>query len=236
MQNPQSEFQSASERSATEPLSSSSSKGSTATRQPTLSTPHEKFAEALSLGKTKTEAYQAAYPEASIATARSAGSRLSREYAIQDRVIELRNEQRLKIGSAYMNHIEKRIMLARIMRCHSGRPDEDTDLGKKIYANGRDAGISTMAKLAAMREDNIYDPPPAPKKEPTEDDIIADLITSVRCKDHPTRPSQNTPTAAESFSSWVASALSTPPPSSYSSHPSHSSPNAPQSAPEIAPP
>src|SRR5689334_12447110 len=115
-----------------------------------LSLQHQRFCEAILLGKSRAEAYLSAFPEVTELSARSLGCRLFRKPHIQAELTRMRTGAEAIAGSAIIDHVEIRVALSRIVRAHSGRPDKDTDLGKASRRDGTDTGIRTRDKLQAI--------------------------------------------------------------------------------------
>ncbi len=66
----------------------------------------------------------------------------------------MRDKADLLAGSAVMDNLEKRKLLARVVRCAVGRLDRDSDLLQKIKITDDCTEYAVPDKLAAIKEDN----------------------------------------------------------------------------------
>ncbi len=93
-----------------------------------LSGPHQKFAEGIASGLNQTEAYAAAYPRASAATARANGSDLLTNTDIVAEIARLRGEGQKAVGSTVLTLAEKLDILAGIARSKPADASHDNGL------------------------------------------------------------------------------------------------------------
>ncbi|MGV3532602.1 MAG: terminase small subunit [Chthoniobacteraceae bacterium] len=108
-----------------------------------LSGPRKLFAEGIASGLNATEAYRAGYAKSSPAAARAHGARLVANGDVQAEVERLRAKAEEKGGSAVMTLLQKRMLLAEIVRS----PD-DMFRGHKLRTSDRIAAINLDHELA----------------------------------------------------------------------------------------
>jgi hypothetical protein len=119
-----------------------------------LSKAEKTFCDGILAGMPKTEAYMAAYPRASRASAQAKCSRLLHRERVIAEIVRLRAVADEQPGSALMTLIDKRRYLARVVRARPVLLTYESDLWQTI-THSRYCHIYRMPdKIAAIVQDN----------------------------------------------------------------------------------
>lgn len=121
-----------------------------------LTGPQRKFCEGIVSGKTATEAYLAAYPNATPATARKNAARVKANEGVLDEIARLRAAADAAAGSAVLTLAEKRTWLARLVRSNLAGfdTDKDGDLLQSIEPCEFGQKLKLAGKIDAIKLDN----------------------------------------------------------------------------------
>lgn len=120
-----------------------------------LSGPRRRFCEGIVAGKSATDAYAEAYPRTGRSTARKHASRLMKDEGVKAEIARLRAQADAKAGSAVLTLMEKRMFLARLVRCNLRKLNEvDGDLFVSVKHTEAGTEYRIGCKLKAIEIDN----------------------------------------------------------------------------------
>jgi hypothetical protein len=142
-----------------------------------LSGPQKKFCDAFAVSMNAADAYRAAYPRASGASAESAASRLLKNVQVKSEVDRIRAAADEKAGSAVLTLIEKRIFLARVVRAPVANLPEDSDLWNSVKHTAEGTEFRLPDKLRAIALDDDL---AGAGSQAGATDAIAELLERVR--------------------------------------------------------
>ncbi|MDB6133756.1 MAG: Terminase small subunit [Verrucomicrobiales bacterium] len=116
------------------------------------------FAAGLASGLSATDAYAAAFPKSKHPrndAARLLSPKCRARGAIQEEVARIRREAEQLAGGAVLSLAEKRMFLARLVRCSIGSLPDDSDLLEEVTRGSEGEIRRVFDKLQAIELDNL---------------------------------------------------------------------------------
>ncbi len=158
---------------------------------------HRKFVNKLFSGATAKDAYLHAFPDSKPITARSAGSRLRRSARIQAALAELRQKAEALPDADFVNYVEARKFLARVIRAKVATEPDTSDLWVGRKSTKGDTYLRFPDKLRALVQDaklGGYDRPQINHPDPTQDSLIQ-LLRRIRLQNRAALRERESPAA-----------------------------------------
>jgi phage terminase small subunit len=150
-----------------------------------LSGPHQRFAEGIASGLNQTEAYRAAYPKATTATAGANGHELLKNTEITAEIARLREAAKNAADGPVLTLADKLKFLAEVVQTNVGEINEDSRLCQEftdeVTAMGAKKKYKMPCKLRALELHAKLSGELSDKVQVSADaDLLASIATGIQ--------------------------------------------------------